>query len=229
MGIIGPLFLTGLFTSVWLMLLPEMCRFWQAALIRGSEMLALPADIALAPFQVTSHFRLDIPYPRMEALVPDSRTWWVTAGVTIILCAASFLLPARFTPLTYMLRGVLLIQATALGYFAYAPARFPHTPTSYLEGLMGYAIALISFTPTLFGATYYIFDFGFWRKFAVTMMTMLHLSIFLPMQILLHALILKHSILFMPVLYIILGLPVEVLIIIGFYSWGMSWPFVVRE
>ena len=94
---------------------------------------------------------------------------------------------------------------------------------------MGYAIALISLIPALFGATYYIFDFGLWRKFAVTAVTMLHLSVFLPLQILLHALVLHRSILFMPVLYIILGLPIEVLIIICFYSWGMSWPFVARE
>jgi len=32
-------------------------------------------------------------------------------------------------------------------------------------------------------------------------------------------------VLFMPVLYIVFGLPVDVLIILAFYSWGMSWPF----
>ena len=47
---------------------------------------------------------------------------------------------------------------------------------------------------------------------------------FLPLQILLQAAVLHTSILFMPVLYIVFGLPVDVLIILAFYSWGMSWP-----
>jgi len=27
----------------------------------------------------------------------------------------------------------------------------------------------------------------------------------------------------MPVLYIVFGMPLQVLLIIGFYSWGMTW------
>jgi len=29
----------------------------------------------------------------------------------------------------------------------------------------------------------------------------------------------------MPVLYIIFGMPLDVLLIIAFYSWGMTWSF----
>jgi hypothetical protein len=29
----------------------------------------------------------------------------------------------------------------------------------------------------------------------------------------------------MPVLYIIFGLPVDILVVIAFYSWGMTWSF----
>jgi hypothetical protein len=52
---------------------------------------------------------------------------------------------------------------------------------------------------------------------------MIHLSQFFPVHILLQATILQKSVLFMPLLYIVFGLPVEVLMIIAFYSWGMSW------
>ena len=90
---------------------------------------------------------------------------------------------------------------------------------------MSYAIGLISFVPILFGLTYYIFDFGLIRKAALTAMTMGHLSLFLPFQILLQAIILRKSILFMPLLYIVFGLPLDIAIILAFYSWGMSWSF----
>jgi hypothetical protein len=45
------------------------------------------------------------------------------------------------------------------------------------------------------------------------------------LQILLQALFLQKTVLFMPVLYIIFGMPVNILIIIAFYSWGMTWFF----
>jgi hypothetical protein len=48
---------------------------------------------------------------------------------------------------------------------------------------------------------------------------------FVPLQVLVHALVLQKSLLFMPVLYIIFGLPVDILVVIAFYSWGMTWPF----
>jgi len=128
-------------------------------------------------------------------------------------------------PVMYLLRGILVVPGTALVYFALLPARFPHTPDSYMEGLVTAGIALISTVPLLFGLTYYIFDFGLLKKAFLTAITMTHLALFLPLQILLQALFLQKTILFMPVLYIVFGMPVNILIIIAFYSWGMTWFF----
>ena len=64
-----------------------------------------------------------------------------------------------------------------------------------MEGLMRAGIGLISAIPLLFALTYYIFDFGLW------------------------------STLFMPLLYIVCGIPLNVMLIIAFYSWGMTWQF----
>ncbi len=79
--------------------------------------------------------------------------------------------------------------------------------------------------PLLLGFTYYIFDFGLLRKAVLTAMTMLHLAVFLPFQVLTQALVLQKTVLFMPVLYIVFGMPLDVLLIIAFYSWGMTWSF----
>jgi hypothetical protein len=47
----------------------------------------------------------------------------------------------------------------------------------------------------------------------------------LPFQILLQALLFQESVLFMPVLYIVFGIAMDVMVIIAFYSWGMTWSF----
>jgi hypothetical protein len=213
-----------LISFAWTVSLPWLCRMWRYAIGNGIRILALHASLGLTEHRITPYFRFAIPYPQMEGIAPDAATWWSTAGVVGLLFAVSYMLPKKLTPVTYLLRAALFIQVTSLLYFLVAAARFPHTPDSYLEGLVTYRIALISAVPLLFGFTYYIFKFGLFKKIALTVLTMVHLSLFLPVQTLLQALVLEKSVLFMPVLYIVFGLPVDILIILAFYSWGMSWP-----
>lgn len=217
--------LVVLFTFVWIAALPLVCRFWQAVLETGMRMLAMHTELGLTEHRLGSYVRFAIPFPRMPGILPDAQTWWTSTAVVVVLFAASFLLSKKFMPVMYLLRAVLFLHVTALLFFLFLPARFSHSPDSYMEGLTGYAIALISFVPILFGLTYYIFDFGIVRKVLVTAMTVGHLILFVPLQILLQAIVLQKSVLFMPVLYIVFGLPVDVLIILAFYSWGMSWSF----
>ena len=213
-----------LFTFAWILSLPWLCRLWQYIFSEGIQWTGAASDVGLREHFVTPYVRFFVPYPRMQAVSPDAQTWWLTAAIVGVLLAATFLLPKRWMPVTYLARAVLFIQTTALAYFFWEPARFPHTPDSYMEGMVTYGIALISIVPALFGLTYYIFRFRLIRKAALTAMTMMHLSLFFPLQILAQAIVLRKSVLFMPVLYIVFGLPVDVMIILAFYSWGMSWP-----
>jgi len=213
------------FTAVWLAFLSTVCQFWRGILVYGIRVLPLRADLGLAQHHLTPFLCFDIPFLRMETVLPSSQTWWLTCVATVALFAASFLLPSKMIPVMYLLRGILLVPATALLYFAFLPARFPHTPDSYMEGLVTAGIALISTVPLLFGLTYYIFDFGLLKKAFLTTITMIHLALFLPLQVLVQALFLQKTVLFMPVLYIMFGMPINILIIIAFYSWGMTWFF----
>ena len=218
------------FSSIWLAFLPKVCQFWNRVLALGIRTLPLHAELGLAEHHLTHFLRFDVPYLRMEPVPPDSQTWWLTCTATVALFAASFFLPSKLIPVMYLLRGILLVPVTALVFFALLPARFPHTPDSYMEGLVMAGIALISTVPLLFGLTYYIFDFGLLKKAFLTGITMTHLALFLPLQVLLQALFLQKTVLFMPLLYIIFGMPINILIIIAFYSWGMTWFFrTVRE
>jgi hypothetical protein len=225
MSLVTAIFLFVFFTSIWLVFLPRVCQFWNRVFALGIRVLPLRAELALAEHHLTPFTRFEIPYLRMEPILPSPHTWWLTCAATLALFAASFLLPSRVIPVIYLLRGVLLVPVTALVYFALLPARFPHTPASYMEGLVTAGIALISTVPLLFALTYYIFDFGLLKKAFLTALTMAHLILFLPLQVLLQALFLQKTVLFMPALYIIFGMPVNILIIIAFYSWGMTWFF----
>ena len=214
----------GLFAS-WLLLLPRVCELWRSILVLGIRWLPLRAELGISSHHLTRHIVFAIPYPQVEALLPSADIWWLTAAVTGGLTVGSFFFSKRLLPVTYLLRGVLLVQITSLIYFAWIPARFPHAPSTFLESLASSGLVLIAFVPFLFGLTYYIFNFSLIKKLALAAITMGHLTLFLPLHMLLQALILQESVLFMPVLYIVFGLPVDILIVIAFYSWGMSWQF----
>jgi hypothetical protein len=211
--------------STWLALLPTVCQLWQKIFVFCVGRIGLEAHIVNQPYQITPYLRFAVPYLQLTSPLPGPTIWWITAAVCVILYAATALLRGHMLPLSYLLRGVLLIQISALAYFGIISAQFVHTANDYMAGMMTTGLMLISFVPVLFALTYYIFDFGFFKKFAVTAITMTHLTLFLPLQLLLHARLLQESILFMPVLYVAFGLMLDVLVVIGFYSWGMSWEF----
>ena len=83
---------------------------------------------------------------------------------------------------------MFFIQSTSFLIFLLCRRASPYA--KQLHGrLVGYPIALISVVPALFGLTYYIFNFGLIKKALLTALTMSHLSLFLPMQILLQAMV----------------------------------------
>jgi len=224
MNLVTSICLFFFFSSIWLVLLPRVCRFWGRILAWSMPYLPLQAALDLGERHV-GFLRMPIPYIRLESLLPSPSLWLITCVATVLLFAGASLLPPNLTPVRYLIRAMLAIQGSALLYFALWPLHFKHTPGGYMEALVNSGIGLISVVPLLFALTYYIFDFGLWKKAFLTALTMTHLVILLPFQILLQALILQKSIIFMPVLYIVFGLALDVMVIIAFYSWGMTWPF----
>ena len=212
------------FSWIWVLLLPSLCRFWRGCLVIGLQQLPLHGSLEIAQHRFHAH-HLDIPYLRIYSVIPDLWTWTLACAITVLLFAATFWLPRTMVPLIYLTRGILLVHASSLFYFALWPMNFRHTPDSYMEALVESNIGLITVVPLLFALTYYIFDFGLWKKVLLTALTMTHLALFLPFQVVLQALVLQRTVLFMPVLYIAFGMPLNVLLIIAFYSWGMTWPF----
>jgi len=224
MNLVTSISLFFFFSSIWVVLLPRVCRIWGRILEWSIRYLPLQATLDLGERHV-GFLWMPIPYIRLESLLPSPSLWLITCVLTVLLFAGTSLLPANLTPVRYLIRAMLAIQGSALLYFALWPLHFKHTPDGYMEALVNSGIGLITVVPLLFALTYYIFDFGLWKKAFLTALTMTHLTILLPFQILLQALVLQKSVLFMPVLYIVFGLALDVMVIIAFYSWGMTWPF----
>jgi len=212
------------FSALWLLALPYACILWRLLLAAGLKAIHLDAHLDLIAWQ-RGFIQLAIPCLRVTPLLPDPQTWIWNCVITAAAFVSTYFWPKHLVPLIYLSRGILLIHASACTYFAIWPAQFPHTPNGYLEGLTFSSIAIITVVPLLFSLTYYIFNFGLWRKAFLTALTMTYLVFFVPFQLLFQAVFVQKTVLYMPVLYIVFAMPADVLVIVAFYAWGMTWKF----
>ena len=218
--------LAAAFLVAWVLVLPLVARAWRAAFALWGPALGLPGGVTVTHYDGGPLLpALDL--PTLAAAAPGAPTtlvWWVTAIVTVLALVGSLFLPERATPFAYLLRAVGALQASALVYMAVRSAGLPYELPAYVQTLLWGGIGVIALVPVVYGFTYYIFDFGFARKAALTAATMLHLSVLLPLQCLVHAYVLHRlSQLFLPLLFVMFGLLLEVMALVAFYAWGMSW------
>ncbi len=210
-------------TAFWIAALPAVGRFWGRIFTFWGTHLALKSEVILVPQGWGSHIHFALPCFTLAAGPASGTAWWITTGATILAFGASFLLSQEALPWIYLLRGFCLLQATALGYFALASARFPHDLPGYTVSMLVFSCILIGLIPVLYGFTFYLLNFNLAQKIFLTFVTMAHLVLFVPQQYILHVYLLRGSVLFMPVLYFVFGPFLDILAFVGFYSWGMSW------
>lgn len=193
------------------------------------------ALVGLPGFALPVHYELfgihfNIPYLYVTSQLPSLTTWWIGAILTLLVVIGSFLTPRAFVPGAYLLRIVAFFQFTAQVFFAFWPQAFPYDASGYVHGMLIAGLFLISLIPVILAFTYYIYDFSLTRKIGLTLIMMLHMCIMIPLQYFLHAYMLHHvSLLFMPLLFFIFGLPLNVLCFIGFFAWGFSWKNRLRD
>jgi hypothetical protein len=210
-------------TGSWIALLPTVGRFWGHILAFWGGRLDLKSEVILVPQGWGSHIHFALPCFGLAAGPASGTAWWITIGVTALAFIASFLLAEEALPWAYLIRAFCLLQATALGYFAVASARFPHDLPGYTVSMLVFSCILIGLVPVLFAFTFYLLNFSLLQKLLLTLATMAHLVLFVPQQYMLHIYLVHASILFMPVLYFVFGPFLDILAFVGFYSWGMSW------
>jgi hypothetical protein len=218
LGLTAVLFFGWLYAIRWVSVLwADILRFWNDALGMGGY-------VTLIHYQLGNIYNFKVPYLHVTSAAPDYLILLAGWIVTVILFIASFFLPRRHLPLIYGMRVILLFHLCAQAFFTFMPLSFPYGAAGYVHGVLIACLALISLVPLLLGFTYFIFDYSFWRKVGLALLTMAFLVVFMPMQFAVHAFILHHSsLLFLPVLFFGFGLALDVMIFIAFYSWGASW------
>jgi len=209
-------------TLFWLLSLPYVGEFWFRVFRFWHHALGLQGSVARAP-QHWGPFHFSIPTVLIAAGPPGTVTWWTTAAVCFLLLWATFGISEEHLPWVYLLRFLVIVQGTALAYFAFEAAKFPHDLPSYVVGMLHFGTIFISLLPLILGFSYFLFDFRFLQKVGLTVATIVYLVLFLPFQYMLHAWIIHESVLFMPTLYFVFGPFLDVLIFVSLYSWGMSW------
>lgn len=192
-------------------------KFWFAATELPSTMVAAPLDLVVATVWL----------PRIElyAGAPTQLQWWISAiGCVLLWLSTKLIAPARLLPLIYVIRAAVLIQITALVYFAFVPGAFPHGLGSYLFSGLAMGLLLMFLVPWILGVTYYIFNFPLHQKLVLTVLVLAYFALALPFQFALHTVLLWHwSLLFLPLFYLLFGSFLDVMMFIAFYAWGMSW------
>jgi hypothetical protein len=215
--------LTLLGTGLWIAVLPAVGRLWGHIFSFWGTQLGLKSDVILVPQGWGSHIHFALPCFGLAAGAASGASWWITTIATVLAFIASFLLGDEALPWAYLIRCFCFLQATALGYFAVASARFPHDLPGYAVSMLVFSSILIGLVPVLYAFTFYLLNFSLLQKIFLTLATVCHLVLFVPHQYLLHVYLLHGSVLFMPVLYFVFGPFLDILAFIGFYSWGMSW------
>ena len=220
--IVETVLITSTMTAGWILALPKVGQLWSAIFSFWGRHLGLAAEVTLVP-KGWGHLEFALPCFGTPAGSAGGPIWWITAAITILVFAGTFRFGEELLPWRYLVRGFCLLQATALGYFAVASARFPHALPSYTISMLVFSCILIGLVPTLYAFTFYLLDFPLKQKLFLTLITMLQLLFFVPHQYLLHVYVLHGSVLFMPLLYFAFGPFLDILAFVGFYSWGMSW------
>lgn len=210
---------------LWFFAINPMARVWAAMLGFWSEVIGLTARAEIARHVILGGAYV-IEFPRLSAGAgaPAPAQWWAGAIAALVVWFGSYLLPRRWLPVLYLLRTAAIVQASAQLFFAIAPAAFPYDVGGYTEVLLTAGMMLIGVVPLLYALTFFTLDFSRARKLALVFMAMAHLVVFVPMQYVAHAWLLQHgSLLVMPLLFWMFGLPVDVGVIIGLYAWAVSW------
>ncbi|NNE71372.1 MAG: DUF11 domain-containing protein, partial [Rhodothermales bacterium] len=224
-GNLVSMLVAGLLVSIaWVLLLPFTGAVWVWILDVIREPLGLAESTTALHYVVGDRLAVILPKLDLPSFEPSTSHLIANGTVCLMLVVVSFLLPVRMAPTNYFLRAVAFIQGTAVAFFAIQPWDYPYTAGDYLTGLTGAGMTLIAIVPLILAATHWILDFAWWQKVGVTAACMGYLFFMIPIKYAMHGVILYFGgLLYMPILFILFGLPVEVFAFIAIFSWGMSW------
>lgn len=203
---------------------------WGKVLQWLMELTRLPGEVALRDLALGPIFSFAVPYSTTMARLPVMSDFVLIGAVCGVLLAVAWMLPARFLPLAYYFRFGVLVQLTAILAFAVRPDAFPYALPPYTESLVEIGAAVLVLMPLVYGCTLFPFDIALWRKLTLSVLSLGHLIVLIPLQVFIHAFTIHHlSLLVMPTMFFLWGILVHVFVFVAFYGWGMSWPDTMQR
>jgi len=204
--------------------LPYVGGFWGAVFERARDFLGIHAPLGDQLFSLPGGITFALPVLAVPTPLPDSLVLSIAGIVCAVVLVGSFALPERFTPLRYLLRFLVVLQGSAILFFAVSRDPFPYRLQDHVFILLTAGLVVMGLVPLVLGFTLHLFDLAFWKKLLLTLAILIHLAVWIPLQAVAHLwLILHGTALLMPVLFLTGGLLLDVLIFVAFYGWALSW------
>jgi hypothetical protein len=203
---------------------PGIGRLWQLIFERARDFLGLDAPLGDQLWNLPGGLEFTLPVLAVVTPLPDDSALRIATVVSVLVFGMSFLLPVRFTPLRYFLRLLVIVQGTAILFFAISADPFPYRVQDHVFVLLSAGLVVMGLVPLVLGLTLHVFDLALWKKLLLTLAILAHLAIFVPLQVLVHLWLVMHgTALVMPVLFLVFGLLLDVLVFVSFYGWALSW------
>ena len=221
----GAVAMTGAFLAGWLALLPFVSRAWGHGLLWLTATLGVDAPVVMALHDAWGLMTVGVPHLALHTALPGPLLLFATGLTTAVVWLSTHFVPERLTPGIYLTRAVCLVQASAVVYFAAWPEHWPYTLPGYLETMTMTGLSIATVTIPVLGLTYYIQDVTWTQKAFLTVACLVYSVVLVPLQYAVQALFIEQATaLFLPVCYLLFGLPLHVLAMVALYAWGMSWP-----
>lgn len=212
------------FLLLWMMSHEALMTGWARIIAYWWRQLGHDGYVIMGGYNLADIFYFEVPLLRTGAAGYGWDDWTVGLLITLVTVVVSLFCRGRMTPYGYLLRAAAFVHVVAQVFFWLIPEHFPYTLSGYFEVMMIAGFFLLPLVPVLLAFVFFIFDHSLFRRIGLTLMILAHLYLFIPLQFTAHAAIMYHgSELWMPLLFLVFGLPLDVLVFIVFYSWGMSW------
>ena len=131
-------------------------------------------------------------------------------------------MPARMTPLKYLVRIACVVQAVSTAFFALG-ASFPYDIADHVLALSSAGFVLLAAVPVMLALGYYVLRVPLALKIAHTALILAYFILLVPVEMLVHAVLLHHfGVILMPLLYFCLGAVLNFVLFIALYSWVAS-------
>lgn len=209
---------------VWIVVQPWVGQAWTSLFAALSGPSGILEGLVEVRYDLGGRTVMVLPELRFAAAEPGALSLGIHALAVLATLAATFRMSEERAPLVYFLRAVVLIHGSSVLFHALPGRTLPYDPGLYVSGMLSVGAVMVGLVPIVLSATHFLFDFGTPRKIALMVVTMAWMAVLVPVQYAVHALLLHYGgMVFLPLLFILLGLPVDVFLFIALYAWGMSW------